>query len=295
MKDITVALGGGGARGNAHIGVLRRLEEEGYRIAAVAGTSFGGLVAAFYATGYSPDEIEEIFGAIDQTKLYVLGLHTSPGLLGLDKVRRWLDDLLGEQKFSSTRIPCALTAADLNCNCEVTLRTGRLQDAILASIAVPGIFPPFRMDNGHDLVDGGVLNPVPVSLAQMLRPDLPVVAVALSPELAPAESYQALVSLPSVIPESIIRRITRLNVAQAMNIFLHSVDVSNRMITELRLKIEPPDVLIRPAVDEIGLLDQVDVREVALLGEQAIEGALPELERAVGWSRRLRRQLFGRN
>ena len=98
-----------------------------------------------------------------------------------------------------------------------------------------------------------------------------------------------------MIPESIVRRITRLNVAQAMNVFLHSVDVSNKMITELRLKIDPPDVLIRPAVSEIELLDRVDVREVALLGEQAVESALPELENAVSWPRRLRRQFFARS
>ncbi len=277
MKEIAVALGGGGSKGNAHIGVLRRLEKEGYQIAAVAGTSFGGLVGALYASGYSPDEIETLFTEIDQSKLYELGLHAQPGLLGLGKVGLWLDDLLGEKTFAETRIPCALTAADLGCNCEVVLSSGSLKEAILATIAVPGVFPPYIL-NGHHLVDGGVLNPVPVSVAREIAPKLPVVAVSLSSPLMPS-AHHLPVSLPSVIPEALIRRLTRLNISQALNVFLQSVDMSNQAVTELRLKSEPPDVLIRPAVAEIGLLDQVIVADVARLGEKATESVLPELAR----------------
>ncbi|MBT3314238.1 MAG: patatin-like phospholipase family protein [Anaerolineae bacterium] len=293
MKEIAVALGGGGARGNVHIGVLRALEEAGYRIAAIAGTSFGGLVAAFYAAGYSPDEIENIFVAVDQNKLYQLGIHNKPAVLGLSKIEQWLNEILGEKSFEETRIPCAVTAANLLCNCEVTLKTGALKKAILATIAVPGIFPPYQTDE-HYLIDGGVLNPVPVSLARELAPKLPVVAVALTAPLSPTSSYHLPVSVPSVIPESIIKRITRLNVAQAMNVFLQSVDMSNRAITELRLKNEPPDILIRPDVEGIGLLDQVDVPTLARLGEEAAKAILPDLTRVMRRSRGLFNILFGR-
>ena len=293
MKEIAVALGGGGARGNVHIGVLRALEEAGYRIAAIAGTSFGGLVAAFYAAGYSPDEIENIFVAVDQNKLYQLGIHNKPAVLGLSKIEQWLNEILGEKSFEETRIPCAVTAANLLCNCEVTLKTGALKKAILATIAVPGIFPPYQTDE-HYLIDGGVLNPVPVSLARELAPKLPVVAVALTAPLSPTSSYHLPVSVPSVIPESIIKRITRLNVAQAMNVFLQSVAMSNRAITELRLKNEPPDILIRPDVEGIGLLDQVDVPTLARLGEEAAKAILPDLTRVMRRSRGLFNILFGR-
>jgi len=181
----------------------------------------------------------------------------------------------------------------LLCNCEVTLKTGALKEAILATIAVPGIFPPYQTDE-HYLVDGGVLNPVPVSLARELAPKLPVVAVALTAPPSPTSSYHLPVSVPSVIPESIIKRITRLNVAQAMNVFLQSVDMSNRAITELRLKNEPPDILIRPDVEGIGLLDQVDVPALARLGEEATEALLPDLERVMRRSRGFFNILFGR-
>ncbi|MCP4140430.1 MAG: patatin-like phospholipase family protein [Chloroflexi bacterium] len=293
MKEIAVALGGGGARGNAHIGVLRTLENAGYQISAIAGTSFGGLVAAFYAVGYSPDEIEAIFDGIDQKKLYELGLHNKPAVLGLKKIDQWLDEKLKGMNFEETRIPCAMTAANLLCSCEVTLKSGALKNAVLATIAVPGIFPPYKTDE-HYLVDGGILNPVPVSLARELAPDLPVVAVALTQPLSPSSSYHLPLSISLVIPDSIIKRITRLNVAQAMNVFLQSVDMSNRTITELRLKNEPPDILIRPDVEGIGLLDEVDVPTLARLGEDATKTILPDLKLVMRRSQGFFKFLFGR-
>ena len=294
MKKIALALGGGGARGNAHIGVLRVLENAGYEIAAIAGTSFGGLVAAFYAAGFSPDEIEDLFSSVDQSKLYELGLHAKPGILGLDRIHLWLNENLGEKSFEETRIPCALTAADLNSNREVTLNKGALKEAILGTIAVPGIFPPHKVD-GRYLVDGGVLNPVPVSVARELAPKLPVIAVPLTMPGLPPSTYHLQVSLPSVIPETIVQRITRLNVAQAMDVFLHSLDMGFRSITELRLEKEPPEYVIRPDVEGIGLLDQVDVRAVVRLGEEATETALPEIKKAIRHSKGFFNILFGKD
>src|SRR5512135_1914060 len=84
--DVSVALGGGGSRGNAHIGVLRVLEKQGFNIRAIAGTSFGGLVACFYAAGFTPDEIEEIFSQVDQSKMYARVKDETSSLLGLTHV-----------------------------------------------------------------------------------------------------------------------------------------------------------------------------------------------------------------
>src|SRR5512132_1549372 len=111
--DISIALGGGGARGNSHVGVLRRLEKEGYRIRAVAGTSFGGIVAAIYAAGFSPDQIEELFSRVDYGTLYGRVPGDGPALLGLSRVSYWLNETLGERNFSDLLLPCALTAVDL--------------------------------------------------------------------------------------------------------------------------------------------------------------------------------------
>ena len=291
--DITLALGGGGAKGNSHIGVLRVLEKEGFRIRAVAGTSFGGMVACFYAAGHSPDEIEEIFSAVDQSRLYDRLADESPSFLGLGRVHEWLDHHFGGLTFEELKIPCAVTAVDLNTSQEVVLKTGSVRDAILSTIAVPGIFPAFRM-NGWELLDGGVLNPVPVALARSLAPGLPAVAVSLSAPLGqPPRSIS--MRLPSALPAPLASRLSRLRIAQAFDIFMRSIDIGNRQVTELRLQLERPQVIIRPEVGEVGILDHVDVHKVALLGEDAARIALPELQRATSWMNRLRRQFFGEN
>lgn len=285
--DISVALGGGGAKGNSHIGVLRRLEKEGYRIRAVAGTSFGGIVAGLYAAGHTPAQIEDLFLQVDQTKLYGRRPNEGPALLGLAGVSHWLDQALGDRTFADLKIPCAVTAVDLKGGREVVLSQGSVRDALLSTIALPGVFPSFET-NGWQLVDGGVLDPVPVSVARTLAPNLPVVAVTLTAPIGePARPWG--VPVPTIVPRMIVDRISRLNVAQAMDIFLRSIDVGNRAVAEYRLAVDKPEVLVRPAVAEIELLDRVDPRAVAQLGEDALEAVLPDLKRAVSWPARLGR------
>jgi NTE family protein len=289
--DISIALGGGGAKGNAHIGVLRRLEKEGFKIRAIAGTSFGGIVAVMYAAGHTPDEIEDIFAEVDQEHLYGRLPYEKPSLLGLAGVRKWLDAVLPGRTFVDLKIPCAVTAVDLNCGCEVILEDGLVKDALLATIAVPGIFPAHPWHE-WELVDGGVLNPIPVSVARSLAPSLPVVAVTLqAPMGEPAHSLG--VPVPSGLPKPIIDRLSHFRYAQAFDVFLRSVDVGNRAVAEYRLEVDKPDVVIRPAVSDIELLEQVDVREVARRGDEAVKAALPELRQMASWTSRLRRSLFG--
>lgn len=291
--DISLALGGGGAKGNAHIGVLRRLEKEGYKIRSIAGTSFGGLVGVLYAVGYSPKEIQDIFEAIDQSKLYGRHPQDGPSLMGMAGIRQLLEDTLGEKTFADMRVPCAVTAVDILSGREVILSQGSLKDAVMATIALPGIFPVQRIDD-WELVDGGVLNPVPVSVARMLSPDLPVVAVVLTDPLdAPVRGYN--LPLPSIVPRSIAERLARFSLAQSMDIFLRSVDVSTRSVAYLRLEVDKPEVLVRPKVHHLGLLDQVTVEEVAQLGEDALVEVLPQLKRVTSWTARLSRTLFGVN
>ena len=289
--DITLALGGGGAKGNSHIGVIRRLEKEGFRIRSVAGTSFGGLVAILYASGLTPDEIEQIFTATDQGSLYVRDSNDGPSLLGLSGVRKLLDTLLGEKTFDDLKIPCAVTAVDTKTGSEVVISEGYLRDGVLATIALPGIFPSHRL-NDWDLMDGGVLNPVPVTVARMLSPDLPIVAVVLNDPLdVPVRTYS--IPVPAIFPKQITDRIYRLHVAQAFDIFMRAVDLSSRAVAFYRLEQDAPDVIIRPNVHGIDLLGKVVVADVAKLGEQATEEMLPQLKRVVSWQSRISKKIFG--
>jgi len=287
--NITLALGGGGAKGNSHIGVIRHLQKEGFKIEAVAGTSFGGVVAVFFALGYSPKEIEDLFASLDQKELYGHNPSEGPSLLGLAGATKWLDETIGDRTFEDLKIPCILTAADLRSGQEVLLSEGPLVDAVLATIAIPGIFPAKKIGD-LELVDGGTLDPVPVAPARSLKPGLPVVAVVLSSPMGqPAQTWG--IPLPDYLPQTLIERISKLRYTQALDVFVRSIDMVTRAVTEYRLEVDKPEIIIRPQVTDIDILDTVDVREVALKGDQAVQVALPELKKLFAWQNRLRRAL----
>ncbi len=288
--DIALALGGGGARGYSHIGVLRRLEQEGYRVRAVAGTSAGGIIGTLYAAGYTSDELEAMLAKLDQTKLFGRSSGEGPSILGLGGATRVLEEYLGDLTFEKLKLPCAVVAVDIKSALEVVLRDGCVVDAVLATIAIPSIFPP-RQIGEHLLVDGATLDPVPVSVARSLAPTLPTVAVVLTPRLGRERNLLSL-TFPSRIPQAVAVHLNRLRLAQALNIYIQAADVGARMLTELRLKLDDPDVIVRPDVEGIGALDMVDVHKIVRLGEEAVEAALPDLKRATAWPNRLRRKYF---
>lgn len=287
--NITLALGGGGSKGNSHLGVIRRLQKEGFKVEAVAGTSFGGIVAVFFALGYTPDEIEDLFASIDQKRLYGHDPTDGPSLLGLAGAAKWLHETIGDRTFADLKMPCILTAADLRYGREVRLSEGSLVDAILATVAVPGIFPA-RQLGGLELVDGGTLDPVPVASARSLAPHLPVVAVVLTTPIGvPAQTWS--LPMPGYVPHALLERLSRLSYTQALDVFLRSLDMVNRAVTEYRLQVDKPDFIIRPPVTHIDLLERVDVREVSRMGEEAVEAVLPELKKLFSWQNRLRRAI----
>ena len=288
--DITLALGGGGAKGNAHIGVIRRLEKEGFRVRGVAGTSFGGLTAVLYALGYSPNKIEEVFASLDQTQFYGHAPNDAPSLMGLAGVTRLLEEMIGDITFADLKLPCVLTAVDLKSGSEVLLKKGQVVDAMLATIAMPGVFP-VRYIDGLELVDGGTLDPVPVAPARSLAPRLPVVAVVLTPPMgAPTQTWR----LPFQrywVGRIVSRVLSRMRYDSVWDIFSRSLDITSRAVTQYRLEVDRPEVIIRPQVHEIDTLDIVDVREVAKRGEEAVEVALPQLRSLFTLRNRWRRTI----
>ena len=292
--EITLALGGGGSKGNSHIGVIRRLEQEGFRIKAVAGTSFGGLIAVLYALGYTPDELEELFVSVDPNTFYGHAPNDGPSLMGLAGVTRLLEDKLGDKTFADLKMPCVLTAVDLKSGSEVLLRTGRLVDAMLATIAMPGVFPARYID-GLELVDGGTLDPVPVIPARMLAPGLPVVAVVLTlPMGTPPQTWRMPLQ-KYWVGRLLTRLLSRMRYASVWDTFSRSLDITSRAVTQYRLEMDRPEVIIRPQVYDIDTLDVVDVHEVAKRGEAAVEAALPQLRSLFTWRNRWRRSIGAYN
>jgi NTE family protein len=198
--------------------------------------------------------------------------------------------MLGDSSFDDLEIPFACTAVDLKTDHEVIISSGKLIDAVLGTIAIPGIFPPRSIGNAL-LVDGGILDPVPVTLARWLAPTLPVIAVVLTPTM---EGWTHMPS-PSIedvapLPQQILDTFSKLKIAQAMNIFTHSIDIISRMLTELRLQIDKPEVIIRPKVDQYSILAKVDTEEIIKLGEQAADDAIEEIYRALDWPQAISRR-----
>jgi NTE family protein len=284
MTDITLALGGGGSKGYAHLGVIRSLLDLGFNIKGIAGSSAGGMAAVVYAAGFAPGIILEALSSVDQEKLYGFGI--GPSILNPSGIHSLLERFLGERTFAELQIPCVVTAVDLNEMKEVTIREGKVLDAVKATMAIPGLFPPVETDH-FQLIDGMVLNPVPVALARSLAPRLPVVAVSLSPK---PDRWQEVLHKDARPANPLLRPISRLRIAKAFDVFMRSTDMTLYMLADVRLQNEKPDVVIRPDVFHIGSLDRVDINQVAQLGDQAVQANIAALQKI---KKRSRWRLWG--
>ncbi len=285
--DVALALGGGGVKGIAHIGVLSWLESHGYRVRAVAGTSAGGLVGSVYAAGYSPLEILKTVQRLDFTSLYRRRPEDGPSLMGHAGLVEAIAPLLKGKQFNDLRIPFACTAVDINSAREFYFTSGPVLDAVLATMAIPGILPPVHMD-GVLLVDGAVLDPVPVLLARHLAPKLPILAVVLTPAEEDWDKIPETSPLP--IPP-VLQSLTRMRIGQALRIFTQSLDINSYMLSELRLKNDRPDVIIRPDVYQIGVLQFTEPLDLVQAGIEAADSARPKIEAALSPLGALRRSL----
>ncbi len=292
QMNVTLALSGGGVKGYAHIGVLRVLERLGIHIKGVAGTSAGGLVGALYAMGYSPDEMESRLQDIDQGNLFSHMHGDEPSLFGFAGVTALLNELLGENTFNDLKIPLAVTATDLKTGMPVVIKHGRLVEALLATSAVPGVFPA-RSIGGHLYVDGGIMNPIPIAEARALCPNVPVIAVVLSPAVGwqATENQDSGTDFPLLMTNIplVYRLAGRLRLAKAFTIFLHGMDLTGLMLMEKQLALERPEIIIRPKLGPIGIVDRVDIPAVIEAGEIAAQEAEMEIRKLMSWGNRFSR------
>lgn len=161
-RKIGIALGGGAAKGIAHIGVLKAMEENGLDIEYISGTSIGALVASYYAFGKSIDTLEEISADMSFTSLIGFTLQKK-GIFSTKSIKQMIERDIGEVYIEQANIPLAICATDIATGEQITLTEGKLSDAICASMAVPGVFIPVEI-HGKMLVDGGITENVPVSV-----------------------------------------------------------------------------------------------------------------------------------
>jgi len=289
MKNISLALGGGGTKGFAHIGVIRQLENMGFKINAIAGTSAGGIVGALYSYGFSIEELVAFSRNLRYSDFFNRSHQDAPSVLGLGGLYKQLEKLLGKTKIEELKLKFASISVDTNSGKEVIFDSGSVVNAVKATTAVPGIFPAQRI-NGLNLVDGGVLNPVPVLAARWLKPELPVFAVSLTPQMKNWPNVPRLDIPPYVpIPQIFVEQLNQLRLGQAMHVFIDSMEIMVNTVADLRLKLEKPDVIIRPEVHKFTMFDKVDVDEMVYLGSQAVLESAKEIESAFSVSNRLNR------
>ena len=288
-KRISLALGGGGMRGYAHIGVLAQLEKEGYEIAAICGTSIGGIMGALYASGYSAASIASFIDELDMHLLFRPEKNQPPSLLGLGGLMSLLRSKLGERTFQDLVIPFTCTAVDMHSGSEIIMDCGKIFDAVQATSAMPGIFPA-KVIGSLNLVDGGIFDPVPVAAVRNMRPDLPVIAVCLSPEKGNWDNLPHMeIPKHTLVPPAVMDTVLQLRIGQALRIFIDSLEMMTNMVAELRLKVEKPDFIIRPDIKQYPIFSDVNPAEMIDLGKEAVRKNLSELEKVFSTSQRINR------
>ncbi len=273
---IALALGGGGTKGYAHIGIIKTLQEAGYEIAAVSGTSAGSLVGALYAAGYTPDEITDLLQSVDPRHIFDRRSGDRPSILGLQGVEGMLRAAIGDRTFSDLTLPFGTVAVDILSGATIFLHAGSVVEAALASSAIPGIFPPVKWGPWL-LVDGGMADNVPVRLARLLGPRMPVIAVSLG-IMPPAVTCFHEIPLPIRI-KRFQNLVARLRYTQAFNTFIRAAEISLGHHTLLRLQVDRPEFIINPPVDNIDILATPDdPTPIIQAGAEAARATLPHLE-----------------
>jgi NTE family protein len=297
---LVLALGGGGARGLAHIGVLDVLAERGLRVRAVVGTSIGAEIGAFLASGMSVEEMTRVATSFDWRlvlRLFFPDLHAG-GLVSGERIVSWLADKLGSARIEDLAIPFAAVATDLEAGAEVILDRGPLVEAVRASVSLPGTLAPYRLGS-RVLVDGGVVNQVPADAARRLHGG-PVLAVAVHaasqawerPSGRKPGSWRTRVA--QLLGERWIRRAPHLRewlrdeaassgaedaaAWSARLVLQRSALISQALLVNLRLAASPPDLLLVPDVHDIGILEFHRAREAIQAGRAAARAALPRIE-----------------
>ena len=292
---IGFALGAGSARGWAHIGVLRALTEAGIKPDLIAGCSVGALVGAAFAAG-SLDQLETWALSLDwkrMLKLMDFGLRG--GLIKGKRVREVFREQFVEREFSELGVPFAAVATDLHSGQEVWLREGKVSAAIGASIAVPGLFQPVAHE-GRYLVDGSVVNPIPVSLCRAMGADI-VLAVDLGSDLvgryARDDDRAPTQTTPRGFMSRFLPRYNRDNRASEpqaepesmppslLETLMGSINIMQLRIARSRLAGEPPDALLAPRLGHLGLLDYHRADFAIAEGRETVARMLPAIRNAI--------------
>jgi NTE family protein len=249
---IGLALGGGAARGFAHIGVIKVLEAQGLVPDYVAGTSAGAVVGALYAAGSDGFELQKLAHRLDEAKISDWSI-PDRGVLKGESLQQFVNDAVAQRPLEGLKKPFAVVATDLQSGESIVFRTGNTGMAVRASATVPGVFRPVSI-NGREYVDGGLSSLVPVRAVRQMGADV-VIAVDISAH-------------PGSQP-----------IRGTLDILLQTFTIMGQNLARYELK--DADVVIRPQVDGFGATDFLARHDAILEGEKAAQAALPQIREAI--------------
>ena len=308
QPKIGLALGSGSARGLAHIGVIRALKDTGIHIDCVAGTSFGAMIGAVFASG-KLDSLQDAYLAMDWKNIayFFDVVFPKSGIIDGNKVADFLREYVHSERIEELPLPFKAVATELDSGKEVILETGDVIDAVRASISVPGMFTPIRL-NEQVLVDGGLVNPVPVNVVRAMGADI-VIAVDVNHDIVSGKApkistkpddentfIQTLARLGGAKYPAAMERLNEglqtldtpaLNHIRAWlaeeplpNIFeviLSSINIMESQITRTRLRIDAPDLLIQPPLGSVRFLEFNRAEEIISIGYEAARQQIDQL------------------
>jgi NTE family protein len=259
---VALVLGGGAARGFAHIGVIRALEQEKIPIDMIVGTSVGSLIGAIYASDADSFELEWTAFMLERDSLFDYGVMTAVTGMGVakgDKLEEFVKSKVPVANIENLKIPFAAVATDLNRGTRVVLDKGPVARAVRASSAIPGVFNPVD-HQGHLLVDGGVMDNLPVAVARERGADI-VIAVDIS------------------------ENVVNFNITNILDVMLQAVTIMGA--ENVKYKKKEADVLISPSVGSVAMLDFTQKKRCMQAGIEAAQKAMPEIKRKIEeWERK---------
>ena len=294
-RKIGLALGSGASRGLAHIGVIQALEERGVQVSIVAGTSMGAFVGSVYASG-NLQRLKKDFLAFDWRSIARLMDPVFPrsGLIDGQKVAAFMEDYASHQMIEDLPMKFCAVATDLLTGAEAVLDSGGLSEAVRASIAVPGLLTPVRR-NGQILVDGGLVNPVPVSVVRSMGaeriiavdvnhdvlasrlariPDMAAEGTAAAGGAGLARLHEVLQAMNSPAAAQLDAWVHKAQMPGVLDVLLSSLYIMQARIGHTNLAHSAPDLLIRPPVRSIRFMDFNRAEEIIELGYRAATDAL---------------------
>ncbi|HET7363668.1 MAG TPA: patatin-like phospholipase RssA [Burkholderiales bacterium] len=288
---IGLALGSGSARGWAHIGVIRALEERGIKFDLICGTSIGALVGAVHASGQLQQLEDWVTSLVWSKVMRLMDLTWKGGLIRGHRLFSLFRATFQDLDLAELATPFGAVATELSSGREVWLRHGKLLDVVRCSCAMPGFFTPV-VHQGTLLVDGGLVNPVPVSMCRAFGAEL-VIAVDLS--WGKLGAYRNMGRELPAVPEepSWIGRLTngwlggaqkkadQPRIPSIFEVFNTSLDIVEQRVARSRLAGEPADVLITPLLPDYGTMDYHRAVEAIAEGRAAVERMMPLIERVI--------------